>query len=99
MSTGLSHREIEMIRGVLRAHPRIDGAWLFGSRAKGVARPSSDVDLALEGTIDALGAEAVARELDELPMPYRFDVHALAATRSPALREHIARVGIRIYGH
>lgn len=33
----------------------------------------------------------------ELPLPYRFDVHALAAITHAALLEHIARVGMVIY--
>lgn len=68
------------------------------ARKKETAKPSSDVDLALEGIDDPLVAEAIASELDELPLPYRFDVKALAAIRHAALLQHIARVGIRILG-
>ncbi len=96
--TVLSARERELIMGVLSRHRAVTGAVLFGSRAKGVASASSDVDLALEGIDDPLEAEAVASELDELPLPYRFDVKALAAIEYPPFREHIARVGVRIYG-
>ncbi len=96
--SALSSRERELIRDVLSRHRAITGAVLFGSRAKGVASASSDIDLALEGIDDPLEAEAVASELDELPLPYRFDVKALAAIEYPPLREHIARVGVRIYG-
>lgn len=96
--SALSSRERELIRDVLSRHHAITGAVLFGSRAKGVASASSDIDLALEGIDDPLEAEAVASELDELPLPYRFDVKALAAIEYPPLREHIARVGVRIYG-
>jgi predicted nucleotidyltransferase len=95
---GLTDRELELVRGVLCRHGEITGAVLFGSRAKGTATPSSDVDLVLEGIDDELGAEAIASELDELPLPYRFDVQARAAIRHRPLQEHIARVGVRIYG-
>jgi predicted nucleotidyltransferase len=71
---------------------------LFGSRAKGTATPASDIDLAFEGIDDPLRAEAIASELEELPLPYRFDVKALSSIRYPPLREHIARVGVRIHG-
>jgi hypothetical protein len=54
--------------------------------------------LALEGIADPLQAAAVASELEELPLPYRFDVQALAAIRHRPLLEHIARVGVRIHG-
>ena len=97
-STGLSERELDLIRGVLARHPGVTGALLFGSRAKGTAAPASDIDLALEGIDDPLRAEAIASELEELPLPYRFDVKALAAIQHQPLREHVARVGVRIYG-
>lgn len=95
---GLSASEVELICGVLRRHAEVTGALLFGSRAKGTAHAASDVDLALLGVEDPLRAEAIASELDELPLPYQFDVKALAAIRHAPLREHIERVGVRIYG-
>jgi predicted nucleotidyltransferase len=95
---GLTPRELEMIRGVLARHPEVTGAVLFGSRAKGTATAGSDVDLALEGIDDPLRASAIASELEELALPYRFDVKALSAIRSRALIEHIDRVGVRIHG-
>lgn len=85
-----------LIRGVLARHPGV--AWLFGSRAKGTARPASDIDLALEGPEDPLVTAAVEGELDELPLPYRFDVVSVATIRSQALLDPIARVGVRIDG-
>jgi len=96
--SGLSPHELELIRTVLARHPAITGAILFGSRAKGTAQPASDVDLALEGIADPLQAEAIAGELEELPLPYQFDIKALAAIRHRPLLEHIARVGVRIHG-
>jgi len=94
---GLSESETALLRSVLSRHPEVTGAVLFGSRAKGTALPSSDIDLALEGVFDPLKAEAIASELDELPLPYKFDVRALACIRSAPLLEHIARVGNRVY--
>lgn len=89
--------DLELVRSVLRQHPEIESATLFGSRAKGTHTPRSDVDLALGGPLGALGAEAIAAELEELPLPYRFDVHALAAITHAPLLEHIRRVGQVIY--
>ena len=95
---GLAQTELDLILGVLKRYPAVTGAILFGSRAKGTAVPSSDIDLALEGITDALQAEAIASELEELPLPYHFDVVALPNVNSPQLRDHVARVGVRIYG-
>ena len=89
--------DLELLRSVLRQHPEIESATLFGSRAKGTHTPRSDVDLALAGPLGALGAAAIAAELEELPLPYRFDVHALAAITHVPLLEHIKRVGQVIY--
>lgn len=89
--------ELELVRSVLRQHPEIESATLFGSRAKGTHSDRSDVDLALTGSLGALGTEALAAELEELPLPYRFDLHALAAITHPPLLEHIGRVGKVIY--
>jgi predicted nucleotidyltransferase len=89
--------ELELVLSVLRQHPEIESATLFGSRAKGTHSDRSDVDLALAGSLGALGAEAIAAELEELPLPYRFDVHALAAITHTPLLEHIERVGKVIY--
>jgi predicted nucleotidyltransferase len=90
-------RDLELVLSVLRHHPEVESATLFGSRAKGTHTPRSDVDLALAGSLGALEAEAIAAELEELPLPYRFDVHALAAISHAPLLEHIARVGLVIY--
>jgi uncharacterized protein len=97
-SCQLTSAELSLIRGVIECHPEVTGVILFGSRAKGTAKPSSDIDLALVGPRSALAAEAIASELDELPLPYRFDVVALAELPRGPLLDHIERVGIRIYG-
>jgi predicted nucleotidyltransferase len=95
--SSLNPAEIALLRGVFRRHPEIKVVKLFGSRAKGTHAPNSDVDLAIWGQVDELGAEAIAAELDELPLPYRYDVQAFEAITFPPLREHIERVGIALY--
>jgi len=93
----LAPGELALMHGVFRRHPEIASATLFGSRAKGTHSPRSDVDLAVSGAVDPLRAEAIAAELDELPLPYRFEVQSLAHIDHRALREHISRVGITVY--
>jgi predicted nucleotidyltransferase len=95
---GLSDHELGLMRAVFRRHPEIERVVLYGSRAKGTHRPESDIDLAIAGIDDPLRAEALATELDELPLPYQFDVRAQTDIRSAALREHIERVGVVVYG-
>jgi uncharacterized protein len=93
----LSPEELEHIRSVFHRHSEVKVVKLFGSRAKGTHRAQSDIDLALWGDIDELGAQAIAAELDELPLPYRYDVVAFASISLQALRDHIERVGIQIF--
>jgi predicted nucleotidyltransferase len=93
----LTSEEIDQLRGVFARHPEVKTVKLFGSRAKGTNAASSDVDLALWGEIDALGAESIAAELDELPTPYKYDVLAFELIKLRPLREHIERVGITVY--
>lgn len=93
----LSDHELALVRDVLGRHPRVSAAILFGSRAKGTHLPHSDVDLAVAGDLTPLEAETIAGELDELPLPYRFEVQPLARIAHRPLREHIDRVGICIY--
>jgi uncharacterized protein len=93
----LTPDELVLLRRVFGRHPEIKTVKLFGSRAKGTQVPSSDIDLALWGEVDALRAEAIAAELDELPLPYRYDVKAFHLIKLRPLREHIQRVGITVY--
>jgi predicted nucleotidyltransferase len=90
---GLSARELELLDGVFRRYPDIQRLLLYGSRAIGTHNPQSDIDLALIGVKNALEVEGVALELDELPLPYRFDVRAFEGIRNALLRAHIERVG------
>lgn len=93
----LSSRELALIQGVFRRHPEISSVTLFGSRAKGTHSARSDVDLVVSGPVEPLRAEAIAAELDELPLPYRFEVQSLDHITHGALREHIERVGVVVY--
>ena len=93
----LTGRELKLIKQVFGRHPEILAVRLFGSRAKGTHTPRSDVDLALWGDVDDLGAEAIAAELDELPLPYHFDVKPFASISLQSLRDHMERVGLPVY--
>lgn len=94
---GLEPTELALLRQVFERHPAIKTVKLFGSRAKGVHSAASDVDLALWTDLDAVQTEAIAAELDELPLPYRYDVQSFHLIRHVPLREHIERVGIQVY--
>jgi predicted nucleotidyltransferase len=89
--------ELALIQEVFQRHSEIKAVKIFGSRAKGTHTAASDIDLALWGEMDAVRAESIAAELDELPLPYRYDVKPFHLIKLVPLREHIERVGITVY--
>ena len=94
----LSPQTVERIQDVLSHHPEVRRAVLFGSRAKGTARPGSDIDLALYG--DGLDWRVLGRiedELDDLLLPYSFSLLHHDARTDAELAAHIARVGLPFY--
>ena len=93
----LTPEELGLLRQVFSRHAEIKNVKIFGSRAKGTNAAGSDIDLALWGDVDALRAESIAAELDELPLPYRYDVKPFHLIKLRPLREHIERVGITVY--
>lgn len=71
---------------------------LFGSRAKGLWREGSDIDLAVTG--DELSQSDVWRwkdQLEERLFPWTVDLIVVDAHTNPDLLDHIRRVGIRVY--
>lgn len=98
MDFSLPEDAVEQIRDVLARHPRVTAAVLYGSRAKGNARPGSDIDLALHGEgLDLAALNRIRLDLDDLPLPYTFDISNYAQIDNPALLDHIARVGVLFY--
>jgi uncharacterized protein len=97
MSFGLSDTALASIRNVIARHPGVREAVMFGSRALGQEHARSDIDIALAGDLQPLDAEGIALELEELPLPFRFDVHVTKDVSHQALREHIERAGQILY--
>jgi predicted nucleotidyltransferase len=94
---GLKLEALELIREVFRRHPEVREVRIFGSRAMGRAENHSDVDLALWGDIDLALIARIMAELDELPLPYTFDVQAYESIRHEPLKRHIDEVGQVLY--
>ena len=95
---GLSDRTVSQIAGVLERFPVVERAILFGSRAKGVQRRGSDIDLALEGI--GLTWRVLAKietELDDLLLPYKFSLIIYDEKTDSAVAAHIQRVGCTFY--
>ena len=97
MIFGLEDSAIALIRGVLRQYPAVREVRIFGSRAMGTHQSSSDIDLAVWGELDAAALAELSAELDELPLPYQFDVKAYDTISHKPVRDHIDRHGKPFY--
>ncbi|MCX7885512.1 MAG: nucleotidyltransferase domain-containing protein [Caloramator sp.] len=99
MSFGLKDSDIEYIRNAMKRFKEIERAVIFGSRAKGNFKASSDIDIAIYGekiNFDVLSKLHAILE-DESPMPYFFDIIDYSHLNHKELKEHIDRVGKIIY--
>jgi predicted nucleotidyltransferase len=95
---GMQEELTSRIVGVLRKNPLIEEAILYGSRAKGTHRRGSDVDLALKGqALNLREINKIHLELDNLLLPYTFDISIYHRITDPDLLDHINRVGKTIY--
>lgn len=96
---GLEKSDIEIIISVLKRYQAVAAASIFGSRATGNFRNSSDVDIVIKG--DSLNAEIVSsisyQLNEETTLPYKFDIINYHSLKNIQLKEHIDRVGIRFY--
>lgn len=98
MQFGLKPETISRINSVLAAHPEIEQAVLYGSRAKGSYRAGSDIDLCLKGdTLTLTQLLKIENELDDLLLPYKIDLSLLHALDNSELIDHIRRVGLVFY--
>jgi predicted nucleotidyltransferase len=88
---------IEEIRGVFSSHAFVQKAWLCGSRAQGLAKHNSDIDLALEGEISVDELGKIHSLLESLPLPYLFDIVDKSKITDESFLEHINTYGKLIY--
>lgn len=82
----LTAPELATVRAILAAHlPPGTTAAVFGSRARGTAKPWSDLDLALEGPspLPLATLAALAEAFDESDLPWKVDL-VDRATTTPA---------------
>ena len=95
---GLSADTLIRIQALFEKHPWVEQVVLYGSRAKGNYKPGSDIDITLFGTqLTITQLNQIENELDDLMLPYQFDVSLHHHIQHEALLQHIERVGKVIY--
>ena len=95
MKYGLSDIELNKLR---EFYARYEDIILYGSRAKGNHKPFSDVDISLVGAnLTRSRLNQIAFAIDDLLLPYQFDLSIFHKLTNMELVDHIRRVGISIF--
>ncbi len=96
---GLDKTIIEKIKNVFAKYEEIEKACVFGSRAKGTYKETSDIDIVLYGdklthTINT----KVYYDLENLYIIYKIDlINFNSLSQNDKLRENIIKEGVEIY--
>lgn len=73
----LSQQHLSMIRDLLHTYIPDTLVWAFGSRVKGTANPSSDLDVvAFIGDDQKMRFSMLKEALEESNVPFRVDLHS-----------------------
>ena len=98
MEFGLETSVITDINNVFAKYPEIEKVVIYGSRAKGNYSNGSDIDLTFLGnSLDLSLLNKVENDLDELFLPYTFDISVFRYITNEDLIGHINRVGVVFY--
>lgn len=98
MKYGLKEETITKIQNVFSNFEQIDMAVLYGSRAKGNYKNGSDIDLTFLGhDLNLSLINKIDLALDDLLLPYTFDLSMKKQISNPDLVDHINRIGITFY--
>ncbi|MCK9288529.1 MAG: nucleotidyltransferase domain-containing protein [Sphaerochaetaceae bacterium] len=98
LDIGLKPEVLHKLNKVFDTYKGIESVILYGSRAKGTYHAGSDIDITIkgEGISDTMIGN-IENDIDDLLLPYSFDISSWAHLDNAALRAHIERVGIVIY--
>ena len=96
---GLIDTQIAEIKNIFVQHPDVVQVIIYGSPVKGNYKPGSDIDLAFTGTvINSTVLNKINISLDDLLLPYKYDLTIFDKIFNDDLIAHIKRAGIIIYG-
>ena len=95
---GLSAKDCRLIENVFRNYESIRVVVIYGSRAMGQFQPGSDIDLTIIASDFTLSdLFRLKNDLDDLNLPYKFDLSNKDQIENPNLIDHINRVGQIFY--
>ena len=98
MRFGLTENTIRRVKNIFVKYGQVEEVILYGSRAKGNYRNGSDIDLVAKGKdLNLSILHKISHEIDDLLLPYTFDLSIYQHIDNVDLLEHIRRVGKIFY--
>lgn len=99
MKYGLNDMTIASIREVMSRYTQVERAIIYGSRAKGNYKTGSDIDLTLVGgrDLDLSVLSCIMDDIDDLLLPYSFDISVMHTITDKDVLDHIQRAGKLFY--
>jgi len=97
MKFGLKEYNIIKINQIFAQNKKIEKVLLYGSRAIGNYKEGSDIDLTIIGNIEFQELQRIINDLDDLLLPYKFDISIFSDINNKDLIDNIKRVGIIFY--
>ncbi|MFA6302057.1 MAG: nucleotidyltransferase domain-containing protein [Legionella sp.] len=95
---GLPSHAVDKINEVFRLYPQIKQVILYGSRALGSYKPSSDIDLCIDAESMSLSQLLkIENQLDDLLLPWNIDLCLKHVIDNPDLLAHIDHAGTVFY--
>lgn len=94
----IPEKTLEKLRQVAGKFPEISEIILFGSRALGTHKETSDIDILITGDEVTTRIKALFMQtLEESTIPYFFDILLEKEITNENLRQHIEQHGVSIY--
>jgi predicted nucleotidyltransferase len=97
-NVGLSDSILRQIGDQAALYPEIEALVLYGSRARGDYRPSSDIDLAVVAEhMPSRRFSEFWNALDDLPIIFKIDTLHMQRLSDQNLKKQILSQGIKLY--
>lgn len=95
MKFGLKEKELDEIKVLYYLFPEIDKIIIFGSRARGDYKKSSDIDIVIKGNVDKIMYK-IRDYFEESGILYTVDVINYQAIADKEFEKNIDKEGITI---
>jgi predicted nucleotidyltransferase len=89
---------MQTIQAIFNKFPEVEEVHIFGSRARGIYKQGSDVDLAVMNQgVHENSLTKMRTDFEESSLPFKIDLINFPTLKHSEFIEHIIRVGITIY--